>query len=499
MIRTKRYHIWTIGCQMNEADSGRVAAELDALGYAPTDDPKNADVIVLNTCVVRQSAEDRAVGHLWSLKPLKERDPGRTIALMGCMVGFRPNAALRRRFPFVDVFMPPSEPGPLVGHLTGDAIEQEARGLVDDETEARHLFQDYGSPEAAAIGLVDEFEVANSDSSLRQAHSPEASEFASRTPRTTILQSIRHVSLQGHAPVTANVPIVYGCSHACTFCIIPFRRGVERSRPLEEIVTEVEGLVAQGVREVTLLGQIVDRYGKDFPDQRPDLADLLAAVHSIDGLWRIRFLTSHPNYLTDRILAAVAELPKVCEQIEAPVQAGDDAVLAAMKRGYTCDDYRRLVGRIRQAIPVAAVHTDIIVGFPGETAEQFQRTYELLAELKLDKAHLAMYSPRPGTVSARRMTDDVPPEEKKRRWDALDALQEQIVGEINRQALGTTVEVLVEELHKKGRWRGRTRTNKLVFFADDADWRGRMAQVRVTWAGPWSMIGEVVGELSERR
>jgi tRNA-2-methylthio-N6-dimethylallyladenosine synthase len=310
-------------------------------------------------------------------------------------------------------------------------------------------------------------------------------------PQSTILQSVRHISLHGHAPVAANVPIVYGCSHACAFCIIPYRRGVERSRPLEEIVAEVAGLVAQGVREVTLLGQIVDRYGKDFPGQRPDLADLLAAVHEIEGLWRIRFLTSHPNYMTDRILTAVAELPKVCEQIEVPAQAGDDEVLAAMKRGYTQADYRRLVSHIRELIPGAAIHTDIIVGFPGETAAQFQQTYDLLAELKLDKAHLAMYSPRPGTVSARRMADDVSPEEKKRRWDALDALQEQIVGEINRRLLDQTVEVLVEDLHK-GKWRGRTRLNKLAFFADEDNWRGRLANVRIMWAGPWSMIGEVV-------
>ncbi len=497
MNKTKRYHIWTIGCQMNEADSGRVAAELDALGYEPTDEPQEADVIVLNTCVVRQSAEDRAVGRLWSLKPLKDRDPSKTIALMGCLVGIKPNPALRERFPFVDVFMPPSEPGPLVGYLTGATVEAEARALDAEETAARHLFQDYGSPEAAAIGLVEEedfglriadfglSDLPTSQSAIRDRQS------AIKSPQSGILQSVRHISLHGQAPVAANVPVVYGCSHACTFCIIPFRRGVERSRPLEEVVAEVRGLVAQGVREVTLLGQIVDRYGKDFPGQRPDLADLLHAVHEVEGLWRIRFLTSHPNYMTDRILDAVAELPKVCEQIEVPVQAGDDEVLANMRRGYTRDDYRRLIAHIRERLPGAAVHTDIIVGFPGETEAQFQRTYDLLAELKLDKAHLAMYSPRPGTVSARRMPDDVPPEEKKRRWEALDRLQAQIVDEINRRLLGQTVEVLVEDLHK-GKWRGRTRTNKLVFFADAADWRGKLANVRITWAGPWSMIGEVV-------
>jgi len=508
----KHYHIWTIGCQMNEADSGRVAAELDALGYAPTDAVADADVIVLNTCVVRQSAEDKAVGHLTSLRPLKTQDPHRVIALMGCMVGVKPNPALVQRFPFVDVFMPPSEPGPLVSYLQkveAEAkveVENEGRTFEEELTTARHTFQDDASPEAAAIGLIEEGEDAweapdEHDITMSPVHpvtvSPVHPVTMSPDHRVTVspgrpLQSLRHISLHGHAPVAANVPIVYGCSHACAFCIIPFRRGVERSRPLDEIVTEVAGLVAQGVREVTLLGQIVDRYGKDFPGQRPDLADLLAAVHEVEGLWRIRFLTSHPNYMTDRILAAVAALPKVCEQIEVPVQAGDDTVLAEMKRGYTQADYRRLVGHIRELIPHAAIHTDIIVGFPGETAAQFQQTYDLLAELKLDKAHLAIYSPRPGTVSARRMADDVPPEEKKRRWDALDALQGQVVGEINRRSLGETVEVLVEDLHKKGRWRGRTRTNKLVFFADDADWRGKLANVRITWAGPWSMIGDVV-------
>jgi tRNA-2-methylthio-N6-dimethylallyladenosine synthase len=527
MADMKHYHIWTIGCQMNEADSGRVAAEMDALGYVPTENAQTADVIVLNTCVVRQSAEDKAVGHLWSLKPLKESDPDRVIALMGCMVGIKPNRALVERFPFVDVFMPPSDPGPLVGFLAGRKAEVEAKAKVETQVEAesgareledewtatRHAFQDDASPEAAAIGLVEtenwKLETEGYLAALEtqsaaitpasQATQPPLSDFQLPASglRQPVLQSVRHISLQGHAPVVANVPIVYGCSHACTFCIIPFRRGVERSRPLDEIVREVRGLVDQGVREVMLLGQIVDRYGKDYPAQKPDLADLLAAVHDIEGLYRIRFLTSHPSYMTDRILRAVAELPKVCEQIEVPVQSGDDTVLENMKRGYTRDEYRRLVNHIREVIPNTAVHTDIIVGFPGETAEQFQRTYDLLAELKLDKAHLAMYSPRPGTVSERRMVDDVSPEEKKRRWEALDQLQQQVVGKINGRQLGETVEVLVEDLHRGrqghgDRWRGRTRLNKLVFFADEGNWRGRLAQVRITWTGPWSMIGEVV-------
>jgi tRNA-2-methylthio-N6-dimethylallyladenosine synthase len=487
---TRRYFIWTIGCQMNEADSGRVAAELDRRGCAPTADAQDADIIVLNTCVVRQSAEDRASGRLWSLRPLKERVPAPIIALMGCMVGIRPDPSLVERFPFVDVFMPPSDPTPLLSFLDGREIEADARKLEWDLANVRHYQQDQSSPTTIDIGLTQEPEPRETKpgpSDAPGSMSPDEPSHA--TPG--ILQSIRHLSLRGPAPIAANVPVVYGCSHACSFCIIPLRRGTERSRSLKEIVDEVHGLASQGVREVTLLGQIVDRYGRDLPGQRPDLADLLEAVHEVTNLLRIRFLTSHPLYMNDRILSAVSTLPKVCEQIEVPVQAGSNVILNRMRRGYSRDEYRELVKHIRDRIPGTAVHTDVIVGFPGETDEQFQETYDLLEELRLDKAHLAVYSPRPGTVSTRRMPDDVQPEVKKRRWEALDRLQARIVGEINRQLVGTTVEVLVEDSHK-GKWRGRTRTNKLVFFEDSGDWRGRMCPVQITWAGPWSMIGKTL-------
>ena len=307
--------------------------------------------------------------------------------------------------------------------------------------------------------------------------------------------------------MTAHVPVVYGCSHACTFCIIPFRRGIERSRPVDEIVSEVRGLVAQGVREVTLLGQIVDRYGHDWRNgtengslagRQPDLADLLHAVHEIEGLWRIRFLTSHPNYMSDNILEAVRDLPKVCEHIEVPTQAGNDEVLARMKRGYTQAQYRELIGHIRATVPHVGINTDIIVGFCGETDAQFDETYQLLADLKLDKAHLARYSPRPGTVSERRMADDVPEAEKVRRHKALEQLQEQVCGQINARLLGETVELLIEGQHK-GKWRGRTRQNKLVFVeaAERAgDLRGRLVEAQVTWTGPWSMQGRFVRDTS---
>jgi tRNA-2-methylthio-N6-dimethylallyladenosine synthase len=290
--------------------------------------------------------------------------------------------------------------------------------------------------------------------------------------------------------ISAHVPIVYGCSHACTFCIIPYKRGIERSRPVGDIVGEVRSLAKQGVKEITLLGQIVDRYGKDIPDG-PKLADLLRILHEVEGIERIRFLTSHPNYFDDDLIHAIAELPRVMPHIELPIQAGDDQVLENMKRGYTQQDYRDLVAKIRDRIPDCSIATDIIVGFPGETEEQFMETHRLLADLKLDVAHLARYSIREGTVATRRMVDDVPEEEKMRRLHLLDDLQEQIVGEINKKYLGETVEVLFEE-KVKGRWRGRTPTNKLVFVESDDDLRGKILPVTVTWTGPWSMQANLV-------
>ncbi len=288
--------------------------------------------------------------------------------------------------------------------------------------------------------------------------------------------------------VSAYVPVVEGCSHACSFCIIPLRRGIERSRQPEEIIAEVRSLAQQGVAEVTLLGQIVDRYGKDL-DNEASLATLLRRIHEIDGIDRIRFLTSHPNWMTDELLDSVAELPKVCEHIEVPLQAGDNDVLRKMKRGYTIEEYRHLVHRIRQRLPGVSLATDVIVGFPGETVEQFQRTYQVLEEVRFDVVHIARYSPRPGTVAARRMKDDVPEDEKLRRFRTLETLQAKIAGEINAHFQGRTVEVLVEENHR-GRWKGRTRTNKLVFFKKDGDLRGKIVAVHIEWAGPWSMRGE---------
>lgn len=441
-----KYHIWTAGCQMNVADSQRVASALERMGYRATEQAEAADVIVLNTCVVRQSAEDKAAGRLSSLKPLKQANPNLTINLMGCMVGVKGQEVLAERYPFVDVFSPPSDPGPLVSFLTQD----DSRFIELADTQERFALMDGDL-------VLPEHERGNL--------------------------------------VSAHVPIVYGCSHACTFCIIPYRRGVERSRPLGEVINEVRALVSQGVKEITLLGQIVDRYGKDVEDG-PNLADLLRHANAVEGLDRIRFLTSHPNWMTDELLETIAELPKVMPHIEVPVQAGDDRVLENMRRGYTADAYRQLVQRIRSIIPNVSIATDIIVGFPGESAAQFQATYDLLAELKLDVAHLARYSTRPGTVADRRLDDDVPEDEKMARLHALDDLQESIVAEINARYLGEDVQVLFEE-EVKGRWKGRTPTNKLVFVESDKDLRGQLHPVQITWTGPWSMQGRLYPDLSQ--
>lgn len=430
---------------MNVADSQRVASALEGLGYTPEARAENADVIVMNTCVVRQSAEDKAYGRLNSLIPVKRARPEVVINLMGCLVGVKGHETLKKRFPQVDVFSPPSDPGPLLAYLTQD----ESKAHEDAETSRR---------------------------------------FAMMDGNLTL-----PVYEQGNL-VSAHVPVVLGCSHACTYCIIPYKRGIERSRPVGDIVAEVRSLAAQGVKEITLLGQIVDRYGKDIPDG-PNLAALLRLVHEVEGLERIRFLTSHPNWMTPELLDTVAELPKVMPHMEVPVQAGHDEVLENMRRGYTADDYRRLIQQIRVRIPGASIATDIIVGFPGETEAQFQATYDLLAELQMDVAHLARYSTRTGTVADRKMVDDVSDEEKWRRYRLLEELQEGLATEIHGRLLGETVEVLFEE-KVKGRWRGRTPTNKLVFVESDNDLRGQVLPVQITWTGPWSMQARLTRQLS---
>ncbi|MEE4195506.1 MAG: tRNA (N6-isopentenyl adenosine(37)-C2)-methylthiotransferase MiaB [Anaerolineae bacterium] len=436
----KTYHVWTEGCQMNVADSQRVASALEQLEYSPVAKAEEADVIVLNTCMVRQSAEDKAVGRLSSLKSLKKKNPDLVINVMGCMVGVKPSKKLKQRFPHVDVFSSPSDPRPLLSFL----YERMGRDVEEIEMAERFAWLD---------------------------------------------GDIRLPVEEQHDLVSALIPIMDGCSNCCTYCIIPSKRGREISRPPEHILNEAHALVAQGVKEITLLGQIVDRYGLDHEDY-PRLSGLLRRLHQIEGLERIRFLTSHPNWLDEDLLYAVAELPKVMPHLEVPVQAGDDQVLEEMRRGYTADEFRRLIYRAREIIPNVSIGNDIIVGFPGETEEAFDHTVALIEELRLDVMHLARYSPRKGTISATRMEDDVTDEEKWRRFRVLEELQEKISLEIHQRWIGETTEVLFEALHK-GRWRGRNPNNKLVFVESELDLKGKILPVEIETVGAWSMVGRL--------
>ena len=418
------YYLWTIGCQMNTADSERLGAALEQMGIQPVEKAAEADVIVLNSCVVRQGAEDKVASNLAWMAPLKKDKPERIIALMGCMVGPKTDA-LSKRFPYVDVFMRPQQFDPLL-EIVGERTGVDWEGCVGPLTPVR-------------------------------------------------------------PDITCHVPIIHGCDLMCTFCIIPYRRGRQVSRSIAEIALEVETLVSKGVKEVTLLGQTVDAYGYDLPD-KPNLADLFARLDQIDGIERIRFLTSHPKFMTQEIIQAVADVPKVCEHINLPVQAGDDEILDEMRRQYSRQDYIDLVGRIREAMPEVALNTDIIVGFPGETEEQFQHTLDLLAVLKLDKVHCAAYSTRPGTIASRTMSDTVPEAEKTKRRQRVDLQQEQIQTEINAKLVGQYVEILVEG-RQRGKWQGRTRSHKLVFFEDEAYHLGNLVQVKIDRSSPWSLQG----------
>ncbi len=424
---TKRYHIWTEGCQMNVADSQKLAAGLDRFGWLSTEAPEDADLVVVNTCVVRESAEHRAISKMGSLAAMKRKGEGDfKIVVMGCMVGPKDDE-LRRRFPYVDHFARP----------------QAFEGIFEN------------------LGLADDTGGEFWPTSFPTPTGP-----------------------------TAYVPIIHGCNLTCTYCIVPFRRGRELSRPIPDIVREVQALTERRVREVTLLGQNVDSYGNDL-QPHVDLADLLVELDRLPDLWRIRFLTSHPKDMSQKLIDTVAALPKACEHINLPVQAGDDLMLQRMRRRYTLRYYRDLVRRIRETIPGVSLATDIIVGFRGETAEQFQHTMDLLAELRFDKVHVAAYSPRPGTVAAT-WPDDVPHEEKMARLHTVETFQEALGRELNGALVGQTLEILVEG-REKGRWMGRTRTNKIVYFAGEAaePHRGALRQVLITEGGPWSLVGRL--------
>jgi tRNA-2-methylthio-N6-dimethylallyladenosine synthase len=417
------FNIWTIGCQMNVADSRRLAESLQKYGLEAADGPHNADVVVLYSCVVRQQAEDRVHGQLHALQAMKHARPGMKVVVAGC-VSDVPD--WHRKYPFVDLI---AEPG-------------------QDLTVRDRL-----------IDLL--------DLSERYRFDPD--------------QAVR---LPG---ISEGVTIHQGCNRSCTYCIVPSTRGGERSRPPAVIFDEVKQLVTRGTREVVLLSQIVERYGRDLRP-RVLLSQLLAQLNDVQGLERIRFLTSYPGDFGNDLVDAIADLDKVCEDVNLPIQSGDDEVLRRMRRGYVVEHYRELIGRLRQRMPQIGLSTDVIVGFPGETETEFQHTLDMLAEFRFDVVHVAMYSPRPGTVAATQMHDDVPRPEKRRRLHAVEDLQKHIASEINARYFGRTVEVLVEGT-SKGRWYGRTRTNKLVHFATDQDVAGQLVPVEITATEPWYLEG----------
>ena len=421
---------------MNVSDSERLSSGMKSVGFAESDAPESADVVVLNTCVVRQSAEDTATGMLGKLRAVKKDHPDRMIVVMGCMVG-PSDVDLKRRFPQVDLWARPQDFQPIL--------------------EMAALRNGFNSPDIDGC-------------------------LASLAP--------------DDPKVATFVPITHGCDKFCTFCIIPYRRGRETSRPMAELIYESQMLVERGVKDFTLVGLNVDSYGHDL-DDRQDLADLLEAIEEVDGIERIRFLTSHPNDMSSRIIQSIADLPKVCEVVNLPFQAGDDVVLSNMRRGYTRSQFLDKIDEIRTILgDDATLTTDVIVGFPGESESQFQNTIDIIENVRFDKVHSAAYSERPGTLASRYMPDTVDLGEKKERHRRLDAIQYEIQAEKHSMLVNSLAEVLVEG-SKRGRLFGRSKTDKLVYLNIDERYRsairaGDTLSVRITGATAWSLEGEPV-------
>lgn len=438
---TRKFYIITQGCQMNVRDSEAMAGLLLEMGYRPAADPADADVVLVNTCTIRGGADERAYGRIGELRELKRRRPGLILGVAGCLVQ-RDRERVLARAPWLDLVF-----GVHNIHRLPELLSQ------------------------ARDGCLPVYEVW--DRSDRDQPLP-------------VLPALRA------SPVRGFVNIIHGCNKFCTFCIVPYVRGRERSVPAETVVAEVRALAAQGMREVTLLGQNVDSYGHDLTPRR-DLADLLTLVHEVDGIDRIRFTTSHPRDMTPRLVRTVAALPKACEHIHLPVQAGDDGILKRMHRAYTVAQYRATVDAIREAMPASSITTDIIVGFPGESEEAFERTLRLVEEIRFDAVNTAVYSPREGTPAAG-YPDRVPDDVQRRRLAGLNQMQERIAAEINRGLIGTVQEVLVEEPGKKGGMLGRTRTNKIVALEAGGDLIGRTVPAQIVQAGSWVLRGRPPAE-----
>ena len=441
----RHYHITTFGCQMNKADSERMAGILDEMGLTFVEDPNQADIVLYNTCTIRDNAEQKVYSYLGRQAKRKQENPNLTLIVAGC-VAQQEGEALLRRVPELDLVM-----GPQHANRLQDLLEQVFEGSQVVATEPINIVEDITKP-------------------------------------------------RRDSNITAWVNVIYGCNERCTYCVVPNVRGTEQSRTPEAIRAEMEELARAGYKEVTLLGQNIDAYGRDLPGSTPDgrhqhtLTDLLYYVHDIPGIERIRFATSHPRYFTERLIRACAELPKVCEHFHIPFQSGDNDVLKAMARGYTHEKYRRIINTIREYIPDASISADAIVGFPGETEAQFENTLKLVDDIAFDLLNTAAYSPRPGTGAAL-WENQLSEEVKADRLQRLNRLVNVKAMERSERYRDRIEEVLVEGTNPKdpSQVMGRTRGNLLTFFKGNlAELSGELVKVKIIEVRAFSLTGEPI-------
>jgi tRNA-2-methylthio-N6-dimethylallyladenosine synthase len=445
MTTSKRhYHITTFGCQMNKADSERMAGVLEDMGFEWSEDPNNADVILYNTCTIRDNAEQKVYSYLGRQAKRKHEQPDLTLIVAGC-VAQQEGEALLRRVPELDLVM-----GPQHANRLKDLLESVFEGNQVVATESVHIIEDITQP-------------------------------------------------RRDSKVTAWVNVIYGCNERCTYCVVPNVRGIEQSRTPSAILAEMEELARQGYKEITLLGQNIDAYGRDLPGTTAEgrhlhnFTDLLYYVHDVPGIERLRFATSHPRYFTERLIKACAELPKVCKHFHIPFQSGDNELLKAMARGYTHEKYRRIIDTIRRYMPDASISADAIVGFPGETEAQFENTLKLVEDIGFDMLNTAAYSPRPGTPAAL-WNNQLSEEIKSDRLQRLNHLGNLKVAERSQRYFGRIEEVLVEDQNPKDQTQvmGRTDGNRLTFFSGDIrELKGQLVKVKITEVRPFSLTGHV--------
>ncbi|HAG81470.1 MAG TPA: tRNA (N6-isopentenyl adenosine(37)-C2)-methylthiotransferase MiaB [Cyanobacteria bacterium UBA12227] len=441
----RRYHITTFGCQMNKADSERMAGILENMGFQWSEDPNNASLILYNTCTIRDNAEQKVYSYLGRQAKRKQEEPDLTLIVAGC-VAQQEGEALLRRVPELDLVM-----GPQYANRLEDLLEQVFNGNQVVATEPIQIVEDITKP-------------------------------------------------RRDSTVSAWVNVIYGCNERCTYCVVPNVRGIEQSRTPEAIRAEMAELGHQGYKEVTLLGQNIDAYGRDLPGvtesgrHQHTLTDLLYYVHDVPGIERIRFATSHPRYFTERLIRACKELPKVCEHFHIPFQSGDNDILKAMARGYSQEKYRRIIDTIRNYMPDASISADAIVGFPGETEAQFENTLKLVEDIGFDQLNTAAYSPRPGTPAAL-WDNQISEEVKSDRLQRLNHLVATKAAARSERYLHRIEEVLVEDQNPKDSTQvmGRTRGNRLTFFKGNINQlKGQLVKVKISEIRAFSLTGESV-------